>query len=99
MLGSFVVRPGLSVQYLGDFSGQFGADSRNLLRDGFRRGFLQGPERTECPQEFAFAVCADAGNFVEFRLLDELVAQLAVVGDGEAVRFVAQGLQHAQAGS
>src|SRR6266850_6373289 len=87
----------LRVEKLENLARAFGADAGNLAEVGDRGplDFLQG---SEMMQQGAFARRSDAGNFLQTRLADVLLAQLAVRADHKAMRLVAQPLDEIQHG-
>src|SRR3569623_251097 len=73
----------------------FGDQTRKFaeVRQG---GALYFNQRPEMMQQRSFAGLADAGNFLQPRLADVLLAQLAVRADHETVRLVAKPLDKIQ---
>ena len=59
-------------------------------------GFADAPQRAELAQQRPLALRADARDGVQRRLHAGLGAHLAVVGDGEAVRLVADALHEVE---
>src|SRR3954451_15293133 len=88
---------GLRVEKLENLAGAFGADAWNLAEVGDRGplDFLQG---SEVVQQGTFACRPDAGNFLQARLADVLLAQLALRADHKAMCLVAQPLDEIQHG-
>src|SRR4029078_12799483 len=64
---------------------------RHMFQVG-NRGPFNCLQRAEVPQQRALASRADAGDFLQARLADVLLALLAVRSDREAMRLVAQPL-------
>ena len=50
-----------------------------------KRGLGHGGQGLELSQQILFALGADTGDAVQFRVLQALAAELSVIGDGEAV--------------
>src|ERR1043165_6776182 len=90
---SSLSRPG--VEKLENPAGAFGADAGHLAEvgDGSPLDLLQG---SEMMQQRALARRPDAGDFLQARLADILLAQLAVRADHKAMRLVAQPLDEIQ---
>lgn len=61
-------------------------------------GFLEALHGTEVGEEDLLAFFADAGDVVEEGFADSAVSEGAVIGEGEAVGFVANAAQNAEAG-
>lgn len=54
--------------------------------------------RPEAPNESAFAGWAEAWNVIERAFVLRFLSSVAVAGDGEAVRFIAQALDEVKSG-
>src|SRR6202022_668690 len=66
------------------------------LRDLLGPGRPDAPERSKMAEQRALALVADAGDLLQDRAEVALAAQLAVEGDGEPVRLVAQACEQVQ---
>src|SRR3984893_685724 len=66
------------------------------LRDLLGHGRPDAPERSKMAEQRALALVADAGDLLQDRAEVALAAQLAVEGDGEPVRLVAQACEQVQ---
>src|SRR6185312_471669 len=87
----------LCVEKLENLAGALGGHPRNLAKVG-DRGPLDLLQGAEMVQESAFARRSDAGNLLQARFADVLLAQLAVRADHETMRLVAQPLDEIQHG-
>lgn len=67
-------------------------------RDVFDRSLLEALNGPEVGEKDLFPFFADSGDVIEERFADAAVAQRAVIGEGEAVGFIANAPQHAEAG-
>lgn len=79
--------------------GEFGTDSGNTVGDLAGGGFADHRDGTEGLQEGISADLAQSGDLIEQGFGDPFESELTVVGDGEAVCLVAQGLQDLQGGT
>src|SRR5882724_3922696 len=78
-----------------DFPRGLGVDSGNMF-EVRNRGALDRFQRAEVPQQGALAGRTDAGDLLQARLADVLLALLPVRADGKAMRLVAQPLHEIQ---
>ena len=72
---------------------EFGSDSGDSPGNFLRGGAAESSDGAEFLKNGVFACFPDSFDVIQNGVLDEFQAEAPVVGDGEAVRFVADGLE------